>query len=153
MAGARCGLLSVNPFAGIKQPKCDDPAKRIVSKAEVRDLFAWLDNRWNGWRLPLVYLEVAAWVGWRTETASLRESDLLDDGFIRVAAESSKTRKEKHGCLPPDLHAELKQCGKGGFAFGKFADDLRGNDFETAAAPCRQDEGFLAEAVRRLAAR
>ncbi len=124
--GKECGLLAGNPFADIKAPKCDEPEVRIVSAAESADLFTWLGARWNNWRLPAVYLEVAALVGWRaTEIASMREEDILADGFIRVAAESSKTRRYKFGWLPAGLHAELKGCVAGGFAFGKFADELR----------------------------
>jgi len=76
--------------------------------------------------LPIVYLEVAALLGWRaTEIASLREDDLLADGYVRVSAESSKTRKHKYGWLPVDLHDELRACCSGGFAFGRFSDGLR----------------------------
>jgi hypothetical protein len=120
------GLLTANPFAHVKPPKCDDPDVRIVTADETAALFAWLGNRWNHWQLPLVYLEVAALLGWRaTETASIREEDLLADGFVRVTAENCKTRRHKYGWLPPDLFADLKACSAGGFAFGRFPDDLR----------------------------
>jgi len=121
-----CGLLDANPFANVKAPRCDDPDVRIVSAQETADLFAWLGERWNNWRLPLVYLEVAALIGWRaTEIASMKADDVLPDGFIRVAAESSKTRRHKHGWLPAGLHAELRECMADGWAFGRFADELR----------------------------
>ena len=124
--GRECGLLNNNPFANVKPPKCDDPDVRIVTASETADLFEWLSERWNNWRLPLVYLEVAALLGWRaTEIASLRQDDVLEDGFVRVAAASSKTRKYKYGWLPADLHTELRACGAQGWAFGRFADDLR----------------------------
>jgi integrase len=124
--GRECGLLAHNPFATVNAPKCDEPDIRIVTAAETGELFAWLATRWNNWRLPGIYLEVAALVGWRaTEIASMREDDILDDGFIRVGAESSKTRRHKFGWLPAVLHAELKACSAGGWAFGRFSDDLR----------------------------
>jgi integrase len=124
--GQECGLLSVNPFANIRAPKCDDPEIRLVTAAETAELFEWLNKRWNKWRLPIVYLEVASLIGWRaTEIASLRTADLLDDGFVRVMAESSKTRRQKYGWLPTSLHAELKECSAGGSAFGRFSDELR----------------------------
>jgi len=124
--GRECGLLTDNPFGNIKAPRCDEPDVRIVTAAESGELFAWLANRWNNWRLPAVYLEVAALVGWRAnELASMREEDILADGYIRVAAESSKTRRYKFGWLPPQLHTDLKACSTGGWAFGRFSDDLR----------------------------
>ncbi len=48
------------------------------------------------------------------------------DSCASPAAESSQqTRRDKFGWLPAGLHAELKDCVAGGFAFGKFADELR----------------------------
>ncbi|HEY4313199.1 MAG TPA: hypothetical protein VGN12_27355 [Pirellulales bacterium] len=124
--GSECSLLPSNPFEKVKPPKCDDPDVRIVTAGETAELFAWLNERWNNWRLPLVYLEVAALLGWRaTEIASLRDEDLLADGYVRVCAGSSKTRKYKYGWLPEDLHAELCACSAGGWAFGRFSDELR----------------------------
>jgi integrase len=71
-------------------------------------------------------LEVAALLGWRaTEIASIREEDLLPDGYVRVAAESCKTRRHKYGWLPADLRASVEACAAGGWAFGRFSDGLR----------------------------
>jgi hypothetical protein len=110
----------------VKAPKCDDAEVRIVTVAEIDALYAWLADRWNNWKLPRTCLQVAALLGWRaTEIASIREIDILADGYVRVQAESSKTRKQKHGRLLPALHADLKACVASGFAFGKFADELR----------------------------
>ncbi|MEN6405893.1 MAG: hypothetical protein ABFC77_05420 [Thermoguttaceae bacterium] len=124
--GRECGLLTSNPFANVKPPKCDDPDIRIVSAVESKALFDWLNARWNNWRLPVVYLKVATLLGWRaTEVASIREEDLLPDGYVRVAAKSCKTRRHKYGWLPPDLYADVQSCEAGGFAFGRFSDELR----------------------------
>jgi integrase len=125
--GKECGLLdpTANPFANVKPPRCDEPEKRIVTAAESAELFAWLAERWNGWRLPAVYLEAATLLGWRaTELASMRADDVLADGFVRVRAETCKTRRVKHGWLPAALHAELRSCAADGWAFGRFASDL-----------------------------
>jgi hypothetical protein len=71
-------------------------------------------------------LEVAALLGWRaTETASLREEDLLADGFVRVAPERCKTRRHKYGWLPANLYADLQACAAEGWVFGRFPDELR----------------------------
>jgi len=120
------GLLKSNPFANVKPPKCDDPEVRIVSAEESVAFFKWFGIRWNIWRLPVVYIEVAALLGWRaTEIASIRQEDVLADGFVRVIAANSKTRRTKYGWLPPQLHSDLQACGAGGWAFGRFSDELR----------------------------
>jgi integrase len=126
--GKECGLLdpAANPFANVKPPECDEPEVRIVTLKERAECYKWFSRRWNNWQLPLVYLDVADATGWRaTEIASMRADDVLDDGFVRVLAESSKTRRRKHGCLSPTLHAELQACAAGGWAFGRFSDELR----------------------------
>ena len=94
----------------------------VTSKA----LVEWLGQRWNGWKLPLIYLEVLASTGWRaTETAAIREQDLLGDGHVRVVAKNCKTRRHKYGYLPPQpLRRSTGVCG-GGWAFGRFSDQLR----------------------------
>jgi integrase len=121
-----CGLLASNPFEKVRPPKCDDPDVRIVSAAETVGLFAWLAERWHKWPLPQTYLEIAALLGWRaTEIASIREEDILPDGFVRVIAGTSKTRKQKIGWLPEKLHKALRECVADGWAFGRFSDDLR----------------------------
>lgn len=120
------GLLTSNPFANVKLPRCDDPEVRIITTAESKALVEWLSTRWNDWQLPLIYLEVLNSTGWRaTETAALREKDLLGDGNIRVIAENCKTRRHKYGWLPPDLYADLEACAAGGWAFGRFPNELR----------------------------
>ena len=124
--GKELGLLPSNPFANVTPPKCDDPEVRIVSTDESKALVEWLSKRWNNWKLPLTYLEVLASTGWRaTETAAIREKDLLGDGHVRVIAENCKTRRHKYGWLPPALYADLQACAAGGWAFGRFSDQLR----------------------------
>jgi integrase len=121
-----CGLLIANPFANVKPPKCDEPDVRIVAAEESKALFDWLSTRWNGWKLPAVYLEVAALLGWRAmEIASIKDEDLLQGGFVRVTATKSKTRKYKYGWLPADLYDRVKACSAGGWVFGRFSDELR----------------------------
>jgi hypothetical protein len=120
-----CGLLKENPFAGVRPPRCDNPEVRIVLASETQALFGWLSQRWCNWRLPLVYLEVAALLGWRaTEIASIRTEDILDEGYLRVDAATSKTRRAIYGWLPEGLHNELRLCAAGDWAFGRFSVDL-----------------------------
>ena len=105
------GDFAIKPRGGSGHPPVpliDDCGQRTCATAR--------HERWNNWRLPLVYLEVAALLGWRaTETASLREEDLLADGFVRVAPERCKTRRYKYGRLPAHLYADLKACAAGGW--------------------------------------
>lgn len=97
-----------------------------MTAAESQSLYAWLSKRWNNWRLPLVYLDALALVGWRaTKLASVRDQDLLADGHIRAIVATVKTRHEKISWPPADLYDDLRSCCAGGYAFGRFSDELR----------------------------
>lgn len=121
-----CGLLTSNPFVDVSPPKTENIQPRIVTPVESDAFYKWLSNRWGGWELPLVYLNVLGFVGWRaTETASIQEDDLYADGTVRVKAAICKTRKDKYGWLPEDLHGRLRAGTSGGWAFGRFSDELR----------------------------
>jgi hypothetical protein len=61
--GKEMGLVPCNPFADVTPPKCDDPDVRLVTANESKALVEWLGQRWNGWKLPLTYLEVLASTG------------------------------------------------------------------------------------------
>lgn len=121
-----CDLLKENPFAKVKPPRCDEVEVRIVSADESAALFSWLKARWNNWHLPVTYLRVLALIGWRaSEVASIRDEDILTDGYLRVTAATCKTRKLKYGWLPQELYEALQACSADGWAFGRFSDDLR----------------------------
>jgi site-specific recombinase XerD len=64
--GRACGLVKSNPFAEVSAPRCGEPDVRIVAAEEKQRFLAWLDQRWNDWRLPRVCLDVLAWTGWRS---------------------------------------------------------------------------------------
>jgi integrase len=121
-----CGLLTSNPFADVTAPKTEDIQPRIVTPEECEAFYTWLSTRWGGWDLPLVYLNVLGFVGWRaTETASIQEDDIYADGTVRVKSSICKTRKDKYGWLPEDLHSRLLAGVSEGWAFGRFSDELR----------------------------
>lgn len=120
------GILDSNPFADVRAPKVDEPDVRIITSDEAKALFGWLQERWNGWKLPLVYLRVKLASGWRaTEVASLKSDDLLPDGYVRVASADCKTRRNKLAWLPAGLYADLLSLGADGYAFGRFSAELR----------------------------
>ncbi len=126
--GKECGLLTpaANPFANVKPPRCDEPDVRIVTLKERTEFYTWFSDRWNNWQLPLIYLDLADATGWRaTEIASMKADDVMADGFVRVLAESSKTRRHKYSCVATALHSDLRTCAAGGWAFGRFSDELR----------------------------
>jgi integrase len=118
-------LLDVNPFADVILPKTNRRTPRLVQQNELQSFLDWLDQRWNGWRLPTLFLEVKAAIGCRIrELASTRTSQ-LKDGRIHFDAETTKGRKTRMVRLPKSLYAELVQNAGKEFVFERFESDRR----------------------------
>ena len=120
-----CSLLSHNPFEGVSPPKTDKVKPRLVTDVEARDFLEWLDRRWRGWRLPVLFLEVKASIGCRiTELAAARPGD-LKDGRITFIAQVNKGRKERAAILPIPIFEELKALAGREYVFEAFSEQLR----------------------------
>ena len=140
--GRECGLLTSNPFANVKPPKCDDPEVRIVTAAESEGLVqvVWrtleqlaaapcllgsggsLGLAGNGNGQPPGGRLACRWI----RAGGCRE---LQDPAAQVRLASSLT------CTPI-----CKACAAGGWAFGRFSDELRRLLilWKTATPPCKR---------------
>jgi len=97
----------------------------LVTDAEAGDLLDWLDRRWRGWRLPVLFLEVKALIGCRiTELAAARPAD-LKVGRITFIAQTNKGRKERVAILPAPVFGELKALAGREYVFEAFSEQLR----------------------------
>jgi hypothetical protein len=115
-----------NPFVNVKWPKIDQKEPVLVPR-DAFDLFlAWLAERWEGWRLPALFLEVQRSIGCRiTELASLA-SDHLRDGRACFTSGTTKGRKDRACRLPAALFAELQSIAGPTYVFERFSEELRG---------------------------
>jgi len=97
----------------------------LITDAEAGDLLDWLDRRWRGRRLPVLFLEVKALIGCRiTELAAARPAD-LKDGRITFVAETNKGRKERAAILPAPIFEELRALAGRAYVFEAFSEQLR----------------------------
>jgi hypothetical protein len=82
------------------------------------------NNKWQGWRLPILFFTVKSFIGNRIdELASLR-SNQLRDGRIVFPADITKGRKERKAILPPELFAELQGIAGPTYVWEKYAAQL-----------------------------
>ncbi len=120
-----CSFLSHNPFEGVSPPKTDKVKPRLVTDLEARESLDWLDRRWRGWRLPVLFLQIKALIGCRiTELAAARPGD-LKDGRITFIAQTNKGRKERAAILPVPVFEELKALAEREYVFEAFSEQLR----------------------------
>ena len=100
--------LSQNPWEDIAPPKLDKLTPRYLSAEEIQAFFLWLNERWKGWRLPVLFFTVKGMLGNRiSELVSLR-SEQLQEGRIVFSADETKSREERKAILPADIFTELK---------------------------------------------
>ena len=118
-------LLDANPFADVIPPKTNRRTPRLVEQSELQAFLDWLDDRWQGWRLPTLFLEVKAAIGCRIRELASTRTCQLKDGRIQFDAETTKGRKTRMVRLPKSLYSELvKNAGKD-FVFERFESDRR----------------------------
>ena len=115
-------IVSDNPF-DIDPPKLDTPKPRIITEAENAAWVKWLSDRWQGWRLPLLFLEVKAATGCRI--FELCSASTLKDGRIVFTSETTKGRRERSPLLSPGLYRELKRLAGPTYLFEHFAAELK----------------------------
>jgi integrase len=118
-------LLTANPWEEVAPPKLDKLTPRYLSADEVRDFFEWLNDRWLGWRIPVLFFTVKGYLGNRIgELAALR-TDQLRDGRVVFAADATKGRKERKAILPANVFAELRQQAGPTWVWERFPAELR----------------------------
>lgn len=120
-----CRIVSSDPFAEVQPPKEDKRAPRIISPAEEQQFLTWLTNKWDNWRLPLVFLETKSFTGCRIGELANARTDDLRVGRLRFESETTKGRKQRAVKLPPSLYKELQSIAGNAFVFEVFAEQLR----------------------------
>src|SRR5262249_51986030 len=60
-----CKILETNPWEEVERPKLDKPTPRYIEPDEEMKFISWLTERWNGWRLPVLFMEVKGLIGCR----------------------------------------------------------------------------------------
>src|SRR5262249_52185898 len=120
------GYVAANPWEGVTSPKVDRLTPRALTAEEVRAFFAWLGQRWQGWRLPVLFFEVKSFVGNRILELCSLTTEQLQEGRIVFPADETKGRKERRAVLPPEVYAELKALAGPAHVWERFPAQLRG---------------------------
>ena len=119
------GILDHNPWDAVEIPKLDKPAPRFIEPDEEQAFFAWLSKRWNGWRLPLLFLEVKGLIGCRVlELCAVKSSDFRD-GRLTFEAVTTKGRKTRKAKLPESICRELEALAGPTYLWERYAEQLR----------------------------
>lgn len=118
-------VVGVNPWTEAPPPKMDKKAKRILTPPEEAAFLSWLEQRYDGWRLPVLWFKVKGCVGSRSLDLSSLPSNALRDGRIVFPADTAKGREERPAILPAALYAELVALKGKDYLWESYTDGLR----------------------------
>jgi integrase len=118
-----CKILRKNSFDGVEPSKVDNRPPRLVFPGEQEAFLKWLFERWDKWRLPILFLEVKALVGCRISELAAAKTNGLKDCRIRFESETTKGRKERSVKLPNETFTELCRIAGQKYVFEKFSAD------------------------------
>lgn len=121
-----CGLMEANPWEKVELPKVDEVVKRFITVEEEQVFFAWLSERWDGWRLPILFFTVKGLLGCRILQLSSVETIDLRDGRLFLTSETAKGRKVRNPKLPQAIYAELKELAGTTYLWERYSEQLAG---------------------------
>jgi len=121
----KLGICGNNPWEGVALPRVDKKDPRVLSDQEEMKFLTWLEKRYKGWRLPVLWFMVKGFVGSRSADISGLKTEQLRDGRIYFPAEQAKGREDRPAILPPALFEELKAQAGPVFVFETFHTGLK----------------------------
>lgn len=103
------GYVKDNPWEEIPRPSVPKRVPVIPTEDDVASFFTWLDEKFPGWELPRLFVEVKALSGCRLNDLCQVLSSQLDvkAKTLTIRAEQDKTHRERVIPLPDDLVKRL----------------------------------------------
>jgi integrase len=117
-------LVTDNPFEKIEAPAMDRHEVKYVKDGDLNKFFAWLEQRFPGWRMPHLFFSVKAQTACRLEDICNLRSDQLDEGRLIFTADMTKNRSERYALLRPELFAELQAYLGDSFVWERYPAEL-----------------------------
>ncbi len=118
-------LKNSNPLANVEMPKEDVKEPILVPRSDFQLFIDWLGQRWENWRLPILFLEIQQAIGCRISELAFLATDRLRDGRVHFTSETTKGRRDRTCRLPVALFQELQAIAGPSYVFERFAEELR----------------------------
>ena len=109
-----------NPWEEVAPPKLDRLAPRYLTAEEVAAFFAWLIERWENWRLPILFFTVKGFLGNRIRELCALRTEQLREGRVVFAADATKGRKEPLCHFAPGGLCRVESPGRTNLGLGTF---------------------------------
>ena len=102
------GVCTSNPWQEVEPPKTDKGEVKIIEDDTLTHFLGWLQERFFGWELPLLFIETKAMTGCRLMDLACLESSQLRDGRVQFRPDQTKGRKARSVPLPAALFTKLE---------------------------------------------
>lgn len=102
------GICASNPWEDVEPPKTDKVDVKVIEDETLTHFLAWIETRFSGWELPVLFIETKAVTGCRLMDLASTESSQLRDGRLYFRADQTKGRKARSVPLPDELFAKLE---------------------------------------------
>ena len=145
----QCRLPCMNPWEDVEKPKADEPEPRYIEPEEAQAFFDWLNKRWEGWPLPVLFFKVMGLVGRRILTMCSLPSTCLVDGRIVFSSEFNKSRKLEYARLPEALFQELAAMKGPTFLWEGYSEQLNAIYRKRGQRKYAQCQEFRPERLKR----
>lgn len=146
----KCKLLTQDdPWEDIEKPKADEPEPRYIEPEEEKAFFAWLNRRWDGWRLPALFFTVTGLVGRRLLQMCSLPSTCLVDGRIVFPPEFNKSRKPEYARLPEAVFQELEAMKGPTYLWERYSEQLNAIYRKRGQRKYAQCRDFRPERLKR----
>ncbi len=144
-----CKLPAKNPWEEIEKPKVDEPEPRYIEPEEEQAFFDWLNRRWDGWRLPVLFFKVTGVVGRRILQMCSLPSTCLVDGRIVFPSEFNKSRKSEYARLSEPIFKELEALAGPTYLWERYSEQLNAIYRGRGQRKYAQCQGFRPERLKR----
>jgi integrase len=118
-------LVNENPFEKVTAPEMDRHEVKYVHEDDVAAFFAWLEERFPGWRMPHLFFLVKAATACRLDDICNLRSEQLREGRLVFGADVTKNRSERHAILPAALFAELAAYSGDEYLWERYPAELK----------------------------
>jgi integrase len=118
-------VAASNPWLTVDYAEANKALPRVPTEDTVTAFFDWLETKYPGWRLPVVFVLTKAVTGCRLMDLCALPSGGVQPPYVVFPEDKQKARAERRVKLPPELAAELDKLKGPVFVWQHYPEQLR----------------------------
>ncbi|MCE9562979.1 MAG: site-specific integrase [Planctomycetes bacterium] len=116
-----------NPWSHVKRPTVPKTVPTIPTETDVTQFFTWLENRYPGWELVRLFVEVKALIACRLQDLCFVRSNQFNATgcTLTINPSQDKTHRERVVPLPTDVCAALERTKGPTFLWERYLEESK----------------------------